>query len=121
MATERAAAPPAVSAPEWLTHHRVLLEHEKELTKHLDRVKAERRRLPMVRVDKRYVFKGPDGSVSLLYLCRGRRQLIVYRSTYGRGTETRTGFVSTARSNALRRQESFKDSPARWPQKPTHG
>ena len=39
---------------------------------------AERRRLPMVRIDKKYVFTGPKGKMSLLDLFEGRRQLILY-------------------------------------------
>ena len=39
---------------------------------------AERRRLPMVRIEKVYVFEGPDGKVSLLELFEGRRQLVIY-------------------------------------------
>ena len=54
-----------------------LLGHEKEL-KHYDRVNAERRRLPMVKIEKDYVFDGPNGKQSLKDLFDGRRQLIVY-------------------------------------------
>jgi len=38
---------------------------------------SDRRRLPMVRIDKDYVFDGPAGNASLLDLFEGRRQLIV--------------------------------------------
>ncbi|MGH3146229.1 MAG: DUF899 domain-containing protein, partial [Rubrobacter sp.] len=38
---------------------------------------AERRRLPMVRIEKDYVFDGPDGKASLLDLFEGHRQLIL--------------------------------------------
>jgi predicted dithiol-disulfide oxidoreductase (DUF899 family) len=51
----------------------------KELTRARDALAAERRRLPMVRVEKDYRFEGPEGEVSLLDLFEGRRQLIVYR------------------------------------------
>jgi predicted dithiol-disulfide oxidoreductase (DUF899 family) len=66
--------PQVVSSDEWLAARKELLAREKELTRALN---AERRRLPMVRIDKDYVFEGPDGEASLLDLFDGRRQLIV--------------------------------------------
>jgi predicted dithiol-disulfide oxidoreductase (DUF899 family) len=51
--------PPIVSHHQWLDARKKLLVHEKELTKHYDRMTAERRRLPMVKIDKDYVFDGP--------------------------------------------------------------
>ena len=54
-----------------------LLAEEKAMTKARDALKTKRRELPMVRLDKEYVFDGPDGKVSLLDLFEGRRQLIV--------------------------------------------
>ncbi|MDB5346935.1 MAG: putative dithiol-disulfide oxidoreductase, family [Schlesneria sp.] len=70
--------PPIVSREEWLGKRKELLAAEKELTKHLDHVNAQRRRLPMVELDKPYEFAGPNGKVSLLDLFDGKRQLIVY-------------------------------------------
>jgi predicted dithiol-disulfide oxidoreductase (DUF899 family) len=70
--------PPVVSRDEWLAARQALLVKEKELTRARDTLNAERRRLPMVLVDKEYLFEGPDGTVSLLDLFDGRRQLIVY-------------------------------------------
>ena len=55
-----------------------LLAQEKELTRQHDRVNAVRRRLPMVRIEKNYMFDGPGGEESLLDLFQGRRQLVVY-------------------------------------------
>lgn len=72
------AHPDIASREEWLAERKKLLVHEKEATKHRDRVSAERRRLPMVKIDKEYTFDGPDGRRSLLDLFDGRRQLIVY-------------------------------------------
>jgi predicted dithiol-disulfide oxidoreductase (DUF899 family) len=69
--------PRVVSRDEWLAARRELLAREKELTRVRDALNADRRRLPMVRVDKPYVFTGPEGEVGLLDLFRGRRQLIV--------------------------------------------
>ncbi len=72
--------PPIVSESEWLTQRKVLLQHEKELTKLEDKVNAERRRLPMVKIEKQYRFEGPEPgeSRSLTDLFAGRTQLIVY-------------------------------------------
>jgi predicted dithiol-disulfide oxidoreductase (DUF899 family) len=69
--------PQVASRDEWLAARKELLAREKELTRARDALNAERRRLPMVRVDKDYVFEGPDGKASLLDLFDGRRQLIV--------------------------------------------
>src|SRR5215469_9611018 len=69
--------PSIVSRDEWLVARQELLIKEKQATHARDRLNAERRRLPMVRIDKEYVFEGPDGKVSLLDLFDGRRQLIV--------------------------------------------
>jgi predicted dithiol-disulfide oxidoreductase (DUF899 family) len=68
-----------VSEQEWNSQREALLVKEKELTRARDALAAERRRLPMVRVDKEYRFEGPAGEVGLLDLFEGRRQLIVYR------------------------------------------
>lgn len=72
------AHPPVVSREAWLKERKNLLVEEKELTKHRDRVNAKHRRLPMVKLDKEYVFESPDGETSLLELFEGRHQLIVY-------------------------------------------
>lgn len=70
--------PKIVSRDEWRTARIGLLEKEKELTRARDALNAERRALPMVEIDKRYEFTGPDGAVTLPDLFEGRRQLIVY-------------------------------------------
>src|SRR6266404_4124307 len=54
------------------------LAEEKELTRQYDRVNAVRRRLPMVKIEKNYMFEGPGGEESLLDLFQGRRQHVVY-------------------------------------------
>jgi len=73
MTTAEVPHPPIVSQKQWLTARKELLAHEKELTRHYDRINAERRRLPMVRIEKDYVFDGPDGKRSLKDLFEGRR------------------------------------------------
>jgi predicted dithiol-disulfide oxidoreductase (DUF899 family) len=69
--------PPVVSRDEWLVARKELLAKEKEQTRQRDALNAERRELPMVEIDKDYVFEGPDGKASLVDLFEGRRQLIV--------------------------------------------
>ncbi len=69
--------PQIVSREEWLAARKELLAKEKEATRARDALNAERRMLPMVRVEKEYVFDGPDGEATLLDLFEGRRQLIV--------------------------------------------
>jgi predicted dithiol-disulfide oxidoreductase (DUF899 family) len=69
--------PDIVSREEWVVARKRLLDQEKELTRRRDALNAERRRLPMVRIDKDYRFEGPDGEATLLDLFEGRRQLIV--------------------------------------------
>ncbi|GGS51482.1 hypothetical protein GCM10010156_07660 [Planobispora rosea] len=70
--------PPIVSEQEWRSARDALLVKEKQLTRAQDALAAERRRLPMVRVDRSYRFDGPDGARSLPDLFDGRGQLIVY-------------------------------------------
>jgi predicted dithiol-disulfide oxidoreductase (DUF899 family) len=69
--------PEVVSREEWLVARKELLDQEKELTRRRDALNAERRRLPMVEIEKGYVFEGPGGAVGLVDLFEGRRQLIV--------------------------------------------
>jgi predicted dithiol-disulfide oxidoreductase (DUF899 family) len=69
--------PDVVTPQEWLTARKRLLEREKEMTRARDALNADRRRLPMVRVEKDYTFTGPDGPVGLRDLFAGRRQLVL--------------------------------------------
>jgi predicted dithiol-disulfide oxidoreductase (DUF899 family) len=79
--------PKVVSREEWLAARNELLEKEKEVTKARDLIAEERRRLPMVRVEKDYLFEGPNGAVTLLDLFEGRRQLVVRHYMYAPGDE----------------------------------
>ncbi len=74
--------PDVVSRDEWLAARLQLLAKEKELTRARDRLNAERRRLPMVKVEKPYAFEGADGTASLLDLFAGRRQLVMHHFMY---------------------------------------
>jgi predicted dithiol-disulfide oxidoreductase (DUF899 family) len=85
--------PKVVSRDEWLATRKELLAKEKELTRARDALAADRRRLPMVKIDKEYVFEGPRGRATLLDLFDGRRQLIVDHAMWlwdvaADGTET---------------------------------
>ncbi|MFJ4439289.1 DUF899 domain-containing protein [Streptomyces sp. SID11385] len=75
--------PKIVSRSEWLEARRALLEKEKEVTAARDMIAAERRKLPMVKAEKEYLFEGPNGTVTLLDLFEGRRQLIVRHFMFG--------------------------------------
>jgi predicted dithiol-disulfide oxidoreductase (DUF899 family) len=77
-----AALPPVVSREEWAEAHAAMLVKEKEHTRAADALAAQRRRMPMTRVDEDHRFLGPDGEVGLLELFEGRRQLLVYRFFY---------------------------------------
>src|SRR5260370_8588893 len=79
--------PTVVSREEWLAAREELLKEEKELTHAKDQLAATRRKLPMVKVEKEYVFEGPHGKVSLLDLFEGRNQLMLYHFMYGRDWE----------------------------------
>jgi len=72
------ALPDVVTGQQWLAARKALLAKEKAATRARDELNAERRRLPMVAVDKAYRFTGPAGPASLLDLFEGRRQLIVH-------------------------------------------
>jgi predicted dithiol-disulfide oxidoreductase (DUF899 family) len=75
--------PDVVSRDEWLAARRELLAREKELTRQRDQLNADRRRLPMVRIDKPYAFEGPDGTASLLDMFEGRPQLVMHHFMFG--------------------------------------
>jgi predicted dithiol-disulfide oxidoreductase (DUF899 family) len=70
--------PEVVSREEWFAARKELLAKEKEVTRARDRLNADRRRLPMVRIDKQYAFEGPAGTVDLLDLFEGRAQLVMH-------------------------------------------
>jgi predicted dithiol-disulfide oxidoreductase (DUF899 family) len=71
-------APTVVSREEWLSARKKLLAREKEMTRQLDALRAARRQLPWVEVEKPYVFEGADGKWPLADLFGGRSQLAVY-------------------------------------------
>ena len=76
--------PEIVSREEWLKARIALLAEEKALTRRRDALNAERRQLPMVRMEKEYVFDAPDGgTVTLSDLFGEREQLVVQHTMFG--------------------------------------
>ena len=71
-------APKVVSREEWLAIRKAFFLKEKAMTHELDALRAERRRLPWVKVEKPYVFDGPEGKYTLADLFRGHSQLAIY-------------------------------------------
>ena len=76
-------SPAIVSRDKWLAARKKLLEKEKELTRLRDRLNAERRELPWLRVEKNYLFDGPDGKETLADLFEGHSQLVIYHFMFG--------------------------------------
>jgi len=74
-----------VSRDEWLSARKELLAREKQLTREYDAIRTLRRELPWVKVEKNYVFDGPNGKETLPDLFDGRSQLIVRHFMFGPG------------------------------------
>ena len=72
-----------VSHEEWLAARQEHLRREKEFTRLRDQLSRERRELPWERVEKNYVFEGPNGRETLSDLFAGKSQLIVYHFMFG--------------------------------------
>jgi predicted dithiol-disulfide oxidoreductase (DUF899 family) len=85
MSAVKPALPKVVSESQWHAAYEALLAKEKELTHQRDALAAQRRRLPMTRVEKDYVFEGPAGQVRLLDLFEGRPQLLLYHFMFAEG------------------------------------
>jgi predicted dithiol-disulfide oxidoreductase (DUF899 family) len=79
--------PHVVSPDEWRAAVEELRVKEKAAMRSRDMLAAERRRLPMVRVESDYIFDGPDGKANLRDLFSGRRQLLVYHFMFAPGIE----------------------------------
>lgn len=87
MPTSTQSAPKIASPEEWLDARKALFAKEKAITHELDALRAERRRLPWVKVEKPYVFQGPQGPSTLADLFGGRSQLAVYHFMLAPGSE----------------------------------
>jgi predicted dithiol-disulfide oxidoreductase (DUF899 family) len=79
--------PKVLSREKWLSVRKELLVKEKEFTRLRDELSRQRRELPWVRVEKPYVFHGPNGEQTLAELFEGRRQLLVQHFMFGPGWE----------------------------------
>jgi predicted dithiol-disulfide oxidoreductase (DUF899 family) len=88
--------PAIVSQAEWEQARQTFLAKEKEATRALDALAAERRRLPVVRIEKDYELEGPDGKLPFSALFEGRRQLIVYHFMFAPGGRPCDGCSSFA-------------------------
>ena len=73
----------AVTSEQWLAFRKELLLKEKEFPRRRDELTQLRRDLPWVKVERDYIFDGPDGKESLADLFAGCRQLIIYHSMFG--------------------------------------
>lgn len=69
---------PVVSHEQWLAARTAFLAKEKEFTQLRDELCRQRRELPWEKVDKAYVFEGPNGKEALAQLFGKRSQLVVY-------------------------------------------
>ena len=76
-----------VSSDRWVAERKKLLAHERELTHLRDQIARERRALPLVHIDKNYVFDTPSGPRTLADLFDGRHQLLVQHFMFGPGWE----------------------------------
>jgi predicted dithiol-disulfide oxidoreductase (DUF899 family) len=81
------ARPPVVSQSEWDAALAALAERERAVAADMHALGAERKRMPMVLVDRDYRFEGPDGQRSLVDLFDGRSQLILYRFFFEEGVD----------------------------------
>lgn len=85
--TTNTSLPQIVSPEEWRKAYEALLVKEKEFTHAKDALAAERRRMPMQKIEKRYVFEGEHGRVSLEDLFQGRPQLLLYHFMFAGGVD----------------------------------
>jgi predicted dithiol-disulfide oxidoreductase (DUF899 family) len=74
-----------VSNQEWLAARKEFLKKEKEFTHLRDELSRLRRELPWEKVEKEYVFEGPNGRETLADLFDGRNQLVIYHFMLGPG------------------------------------
>jgi predicted dithiol-disulfide oxidoreductase (DUF899 family) len=72
-----------VSREAWLVARKEFLAKEKEFTRLRDQLSQQRRELPWVKVEKEYIFDGPNGKETLAELFAGRSQLLIYHFMFG--------------------------------------
>ena len=101
-----------VSHKAWIEARKKFLAKEKKFTRLRDELSRQRRALPWEKVDKQYVFEGPEGRETLPELFDGRSQLIVYHFMFApdwsEGCKHRdVSFVAISRA-PLEKLEAFK-------------
>jgi len=94
MRTPQMDLPAVVGREQWLIARKALLAQEDAAARALAALEERRRALPMVEVDREYVFEGPDGKATLPDLFEGRRQLIVYHFMFDPAWEAGCKFCS---------------------------
>jgi predicted dithiol-disulfide oxidoreductase (DUF899 family) len=72
-----------VSHDEWLAARKAYLAEEKAFSRARDALSKNRRELPWEKVEKTYVFDGPNGKETLGDLFGGKSQLIIYHFMLG--------------------------------------
>jgi predicted dithiol-disulfide oxidoreductase (DUF899 family) len=91
------ALPPIADQQNWQREVDALRIREKAVTRELDAIAAQRRRLPMVAMPE-YVLEGEDGPVRLVDVFEGAPQLIVYHHMWSPGEQWQcpgcTGFTA---------------------------
>jgi predicted dithiol-disulfide oxidoreductase (DUF899 family) len=91
------ALPPIADQQNWQREVDALRIREKAVTRELDAIAAQRRRLPMVAMPD-YVLEGEDGPVRLVDVFEGAPQLIVYHHMWSPGEQWQcpgcTGFTA---------------------------
>ncbi len=105
--------PEITSHDRWLAARKELLVREKEFTRLQDALNADRRRLPMVRIDKPYRFEGPAGEVGLVDLFEGRRQLMLQHFMFDPSGDDGCSSCSAG-------ADELSDGPARSPARARH-
>lgn len=98
---------PVVSREEWLAARKALLAKEKAWTRLRDELSEERRALPWVRIDKDYVFEGPNGKETLADLFAGAANWSSSISCSGPAGRTR--------ASAARSEPTTSTASSRWP------
>lgn len=126
------ARPPVASHADWLVQRLRPLEAGKVATRERERVAAERRCLPMVRIEKNpamrsveYNYRPVSGTTGeghgLSVFFESGGEVFHAYSTYGRGVESLTDAYLLLDGTPYARQKDWEASPADWPQLPACG
>lgn len=101
MRTSPMPLPPVVDEATWRLALDELRVREKAVTRELDAIAAQRRRLPAVEMPD-YTLEGPAGPVHLVDVFDGRRQLIVYNHMWFPGETWQCGGCTSFTSQFVR-------------------